>query len=150
MSATLAWLLDVNTLLALVWPEHRFHEAAHRWLAGRPGDGWATCAFTQTAFVRLSCNPAVVSSPVSGQEASRILALNTQHPQHRYWQDCPALDQLSGWAECNLQGYRQVADAYLLALTQHHGGRLATFDRGLSSLLAKPADRRRWVEVIPP
>lgn len=30
--------------------------------------------------------------------------------------------------------YRQVTDAHLLALARRHGGRLATFDRGVSGL----------------
>lgn len=31
-------------------------------------------------------------------------------------------------------GHRQVTDAYLVALARHHGGRLATLDRGLAAL----------------
>lgn len=102
MSASPIWLLDVNALLALAWPPHRLHAAAHRWLAARPQDLWVTRAFTQTAFVRLSCNP------------------------------------------------RAVTEADLLSLARHRGGRLATFDAGLSTLLDKPAERRRWIEVIGP
>jgi uncharacterized protein len=31
-------------------------------------------------------------------------------------------------------GHRQVTDAYLVALARHHGGRVATLDRGLAAL----------------
>jgi predicted nucleic acid-binding protein len=33
-----------------------------------------------------------------------------------------------------------VTDAYLAALVRHHGGRLATFDRGLAALHADVAE----------
>lgn len=150
MSASPVWLLDVNVLVAAAWPDHQFHAAAHRWLDAKAGDLWATCAFTQSAFVRVSCNPQVFPHAVTPQQATRLLEHNTAKPRHRYWSECPALDQLRAWSTLSVQGYRQVADAYLLALTQHHGGKLATFDTGVASLLPKPADRRRWVEVIPP
>ena len=40
-------LLDVNVLLALAWPTHVHHLAAHRWFAENSGLGWATCPLTQ-------------------------------------------------------------------------------------------------------
>jgi len=42
-----------------------------------------------------------------------------------------------------------VTDAYLLALAQHHGGKLATLDRGVPELIAERGERSRWVELIP-
>jgi predicted nucleic acid-binding protein len=36
--------------------------------------------------------------------------------------------------ESELQGYRQLTDAYLLALASHRKGVMATFDRGLRAL----------------
>jgi predicted nucleic acid-binding protein len=36
--------------------------------------------------------------------------------------------------ETRLQGYRQLTDAYLLALARQRKGVLASFDRGLRSL----------------
>ncbi len=40
--------------------------------------------------------------------------------------------------------YRQVTDAHLLALARRHGGRLATFDRGVSGLA-----EGRDLELVP-
>ena len=37
----------------------------------------------------------------------------------------------------SLRGHQQVTDAYLLALSHHHGGLVATFDRGLGDLAAQ-------------
>ena len=53
-------LLDVNTLLALAWPNHQFHRPVVARLDQRPPPRWATCALTQLGFVRLSSNPAIV------------------------------------------------------------------------------------------
>ena len=34
----------------------------------------------------------------------------------------------------SLMWHRQVTDAYLVALARHHGGRVATLDKGLAAL----------------
>lgn len=34
-------LLDVNVLLALAWPNHQHHVAAHRWFHDDGRRGWA-------------------------------------------------------------------------------------------------------------
>ena len=46
-----------------------------------------------------------------------------------------------------LQGYRQLTDAYLLALASRHKGTLATFDRGLRTLAG--ATFASFLEVVP-
>ena len=35
-------LLDVNVLLALAWPTHQHHGAAHQWFRQESRHGWAT------------------------------------------------------------------------------------------------------------
>jgi predicted nucleic acid-binding protein len=45
-------------------------------------------------------------------------------------------------------GHRQVTDAYLLTAAVRSGMKLLTFDSGLESLLASPAERRAHVEVL--
>jgi hypothetical protein len=40
------YLLDTNVLLALAWPSHEFHEAAHSWWT-HSRKRWATCALTE-------------------------------------------------------------------------------------------------------
>jgi uncharacterized protein len=34
-------LLDVNVVVALAWPNHIYHEAAHRWFRRNAASGWA-------------------------------------------------------------------------------------------------------------
>lgn len=150
MSATPASLLDVNVLVAAAWPSHHFHQIVHAWLAARPKLMWATCAFTQAAFLRLSSNPQAFRDAVNPSEALRALSVITRHRHHRYWAECPEIPQLALWSSLTITGYRQITDAYLLALAHHHEGKLVTLDRGIPELLATPAERKRWVELIKP
>ena len=55
----------------------------------------------------------------------------TAHPRHRFWPDSLPYSAIS-WR--GVLGRRQVTDAYLAALARHHGGRIATFDKGLAAL----------------
>ena len=62
-------LLDVNVLLALVWPNHQFHTAATQRLESSH-QGWATCALTQLDFIRISSNPAALATAKTPAECS--------------------------------------------------------------------------------
>ena len=50
---------------------------------------------------------------------------------HHFWpDDLPySGEQLTG-----VIGHRQVTDAYLTSLARHHGGTVATLDRGLAAI----------------
>lgn len=127
-------LLDINILTALMWPTHEHHEAAHRWFAGRAGTAWATCALTQLGFVRLVSNPAFSRDALSPAEAVVLLGDNLVHPSHEFWPDSLQVPVAVKTIEPRLQGYKQLTDAYLLALARRRKGVLATFDRGLRTL----------------
>ena len=49
--------------------------------------------------------------------------------------------------EARLQGYKQLTDAYLLALAHRRKGVLATFDRGLRTLAGNEFSAS--VEIVP-
>lgn len=123
-------LLDANVLLALAWPTHQHHAAAHLWFRRESRHGWATCALTQLAFVRLSSNPSYSEDAVSPQDAATLLLQLTAHATHRYWKDLPAVD--AGILR-HATGHQQVMDAYLVGLARHHKGRVVTFDTRLKS-----------------
>lgn len=127
-------LLDINILTALLWPTHEHHDAAHRWFGGRADAPWATCPFTQLGFVRIVSNPAFSRDALSPTEALALLGENLAHPAHEFWADSLQIPSAVKGLEPRLQGYRQLTDAYLLALAHRRKGVLATFDRGLRSL----------------
>lgn len=127
-------LLDINILTALLWPTHEHHQVAHRWFAGRAGAPWATCSLTQLGFVRVVSNPAFSPDALSPAEAVALLGGNLAHPGHEFWTEGLQLPAAVKGLDERLQGYKQLTDAYLLALAHRRKGVLATFDRGLRAL----------------
>lgn len=124
-------LLDANLLIALLVDDHIHHDAAERWSIGRTTP-FATCPVTQGSLVRF-----LVREGASGDEATRFLDEVTTDGRHRFWPDD------LGYADVDLGavvGHRQVTDAYLVGLARAHGGRLATFDRGLAAVHSDVAE----------
>jgi toxin-antitoxin system PIN domain toxin len=136
-------LLDVNVLLALGWPNHQHHAAAHRWFQRHGRTGWCTCALTQLAFIRLSSNPAYTAAAVDPRSAAQLLGGFTIHSGHRFLADLP---EVTGTALAKAAGHRQVVDAYLVAIAEHHATALVTFDRRAAVHAGHP----RRVIVIEP
>lgn len=139
-------LLDLNLLTALLWPAHEHHEAAHRWFHGRRGARWATCPLTQLGFVRLVSNPAFSRDALSPIAAVALLADNLSHSEHEFWPDDLPLPAAVKPME-GLQGYRQLTDAYLLALAVRRKGTFATFGRRLRALASNLGES--VLEVVP-
>src|ERR1700739_2018682 len=109
-------LLDVNVLVALLWPDHTFHELVQGWFGRNARRGWATCPITQAGFVRIVSNPAFSVRAVSPSDALQALDLTLQHPAHQFWaDDVPLSDALNVFEEPPL-GHQQITDAYLLGL----------------------------------
>jgi uncharacterized protein len=143
-----AVLLDVNALIALLWADHSDHNAAQQWFRENEKKKWATCPFTQAAFVRIVSNPAFSPEAVTPAEAIALLEENLRHPSHEFWPDDLSFAEAAAYLKPDLSGHKQITDAYLLGLAIHHQAKLATFDRALASLL--PASRRKaeWVAEI--
>jgi toxin-antitoxin system PIN domain toxin len=140
-------LLDLNILTALLWPAHEHHDTAHRWFHARGNACWATCALTQLGVVRIVSNPAFSRDALSPPGAVALLAANLSHAAHEFWTETLQLPAAIKGMEPGVQGYRQLTDAYLLALANHRKGVLATFDRGLRSLADDRFDSA--VEIVP-
>jgi hypothetical protein len=89
---------------------------------------------TQLGFVRIVSNPAFSRDALSSVDALALLGENLAHPGHEFWADSLQVPMAVKSMEARLQGYKQLTDAYLLALAHRRNGVLATFDRGLRSL----------------
>jgi toxin-antitoxin system PIN domain toxin len=142
------FLLDVNVLLALAWPAHEFHESARRWFMRKGSRSWATCPFTQAAFVRILSNPAFSARAVSLREAVNALKSSLAHPGHHFWADDISFPDAVATFANRLVGHRQVTDAYLLGLALHRKGSLATLDTRIEALLDETGTHRAHVELI--
>jgi uncharacterized protein len=126
-----AYLLDVNVLIALSWPEHMQHAMAMRWFARHRAKGWATCPLAQAGFVRIVSNPAFSSRSVSVQQATEGLADSLRDDAHRFWPDSISLPDAIKILRGPISGHQQITDAYLVALAIRNKGKLATLDRGI-------------------
>lgn len=144
-----AYLLDVNALVALAWPAHEWHAPVQRWFARNSRHGWATCPFTQAALVRILSNPSFSPDAVTPQEAVNVLCHNLTHPHHRFWRDELSFPEAVESFRDRIVGHQQITDAYLLGLATRKGGKLATLDRAVLSLLPKDTSETAHVELIP-
>lgn len=142
-----AALLDINILTALLWPTHEHHDVAHRWFGGRGNAPWATCSLTQLGFVRIVSNPAFSRDALSPMQALALLGENLAHPAHEFWTEGLQVPPAVKGMEARLQGYKQLTDAYLMALAHRRRGVLAAFDRGLRTLAGNEFSNS--VEVVP-
>jgi uncharacterized protein len=124
------YLLDVNVLLALAWPNHEFHSAAHRWWT-ESRKRWATCALTELGFIRLSSNPAFTRDAVTPYEAAALLEHLATVERHEYWSELP---RLSRDEFRRMTGHKQVTDFYLMKLATIHKAKVATFDSRIQAI----------------
>lgn len=142
-----AYLLDVNALLALMWPYQEHHAGVRAWFQSTGHKHWATCPITEAGCVRLLSNSNVTPGALRVSEALRVLEVNLEQPGHVFWPDDIDLHTSLSACKGRLQGCRQITDAYLLGLAVRHKGYLVTLDRGIASLAA-PNGRSRVINLL--
>ncbi len=125
-------LLDVNVVIALLDPDHAFHERAHGWWATHAASGWASCPIVENGVVRIVSHPGYSHGArfTPGDLISRLRSFAKQ-TDHEFWPDDISLRDDKQFAAERIHSSRQITDLYLLALASKHGGRLATFDTGI-------------------
>jgi uncharacterized protein len=125
-------LLDVNVLIALLDPDHVFHERSHRWWKSNARSGWASCPLTENGVVWIMSNPAYSKAArFSPIELINRLEDFASHSDHEFWSDDLSLRHNSVFVRERLHTSRSITDVYLLALATKHEGCLATFDEGI-------------------
>ena len=140
-------LLDANALIALGWPAHEHHERMHAWFSRHARRGWATCAITQAAFVRIVSQPSFSGRSLAISEVGEVLNRNLAHPAHRLVPLDFSFADVTAVCTGGLVGHRQVSDAWLLTAAARAGMKLLTFDTGVRHLLASEEERTRLVSV---
>jgi uncharacterized protein len=143
------WLLDVNVLLGVLWPLHGSHNQARQWFENYRHEGWATCPFTETGFLRVVTNPAFTPDPPLIRDALEILAASKRSSQdYRFWPaDISGEEAVETFGQ-RITGHRQVPDAYLLALAIRNRGKLVTFDRRILQLAPEGGANRACLEIL--
>jgi toxin-antitoxin system PIN domain toxin len=127
-------LADVNVLLALLWPRHESHSAAHAWFAKSGHRGWATNPLTQLGALRLLTNRSVTQGAVRASTAIEVLSEATRHSGHEFWPIERELTLGLRPFAARLTGHRQWTDALLLWQATARDGVLVTFDAGVKEL----------------
>lgn len=69
-------LLDVSTLIALIWPSHVHHSQASAW---RQDKKLALCPITELGFIRVSTSPAFNAAMPDARQALRT-SFGTKNP----------------------------------------------------------------------
>jgi len=117
------YLLDANVLIALSCPDHADWRRSTTWINGV--SSFALCPITEGALVRFLVRVGQKVPVVQAQ-----LQAIAKHPGYEFWPN-----DLS-YAQADLSavtGHKQVTDAYLVALANHHkDAKLATMDVALS------------------
>ena len=142
------YLLDANALIALFWPAHVHHPAALEWFKENRRAGWATCALTQAAFVRVVSQPAFHSPAVALADAASLLSRNLVATDHRYLPITPQLVDVLSHCTGGVVGHRQVTDAWLITVANFYGAKLVTFDQRIATLLATVGERDRDLMIL--
>lgn len=124
-------LLDVNMLLALFDTAHTFHGRAQKWWAANEQHGWASCAFTESGFLRIISQPSY-ARPVPFPNALHLLRTWAVPPRHVCWPADVSLLDPAAIDHARPLGPKQLTDVLLLAIAVRHGGRLVTLDRRIS------------------
>jgi toxin-antitoxin system PIN domain toxin len=151
LSALLSgYLLDANALIALCWPAHEHHPRMLAWFKTHAAHGWATCALTQGAFIRVVMQPAFsgpAAAKITVTDAAELLLRNTNHAQHRFVNLDFGFPEVVTTCTGGLHGHRQITDAYLLTAALKSSMKLLSFDAGIPSLLATQAERQTHIRA---
>lgn len=137
-------LFDVNVLVALFDPHHASHASAIHWFDQHGAAGWASCPITQNGCVRVMSQPGYSNLMPVAVVAERLREA-TAHDAHQFWADDISLLDVKKIHVTHVHGPKQLTDVYLLALAVERGGRLVTFDQGISLAAVIGAHKKHLV-----
>ena len=125
----MSYLLDVNVLLALAWPNHVHHSAARTWFASAQASGWQTCGVTESGFIRVSSSVRVTPDARTPAEAALLLHRLCSLAGHEFVADTVSLaDSFELLGEI-AHASSSVTDAHLILLAASTESTFVTFDR---------------------
>ncbi|HEY1662075.1 MAG TPA: PIN domain-containing protein [Verrucomicrobiae bacterium] len=115
------YLLDVNTLIALLWDSHDHNERVERWLD--TGEMVAVCPLTEIGFLRISTQP---NFGATVDQARKML---------KVWKDTKKPE----FIPCDIETLKtftppsgtKTTDFYLAGLAEAHNMKLATLENNL-------------------
>ena len=125
----MSYLLDVNVLLALAWPNHVHHSAARTWFASAQASGWQTCGITESGFIRVSSNVRVTPDARTPGEAALLLHRMCSLAGHEFVADTVSLADSFELLGEMAHSSSAVTDAHLILLAASVGSTFVTSNR---------------------
>jgi uncharacterized protein len=135
------YLLDVNTLLALLVREHEFHARVGSWverLIARGAPELATCSITELGFVRVLGQAQQYGSSVAQARELLLKVKNSKGMRWIFIPDDHDISQLPRWVRTP----KQTTDGHLAELARVNEAVLATLDRRIPGTFAIPQSRQ--------
>lgn len=135
------YLLDVNTLLALVVLEHEFHGRVANWVRGLRASGvpeLATCSITELGFVRVLGQAQQYGASVAQARELLLKVKNSDRMRWIFIPDDRDISHLPGWVRTP----KQTTDGHLAELARANEATLATLDRRIPGGFVIPQSRR--------
>ena len=124
----MAFLLDVNVLIARIDPRHENHERVVRWERDNASEQLVTCPLTQNGFVRIYGHPGYPDGPGSPAEALVELRYLLSLRTHRFILDSLSLSDSRVFSPLAGITPKQLTDVYLLGLAVSEDIDFATTD----------------------
>lgn len=143
----MAWLLDINVLIARVDPNHEFHARVRAWLKPRSVQGIVTCPLTENGFLRIYGHPKYPGGPGSPGQARLDLQAIRALPHHQFVGDTLSIADTTLFPSLQGASSKALTDLYLLALAAAHGHQFATFDQEIHAELVEGGVKA--LELIP-
>jgi toxin-antitoxin system PIN domain toxin len=133
------YLLDINLIIALMDPDHVFHQRAHDWWGGQ-GKTWASCPLTENGFIRITASAAYgPGHPATVLEMTSRFAAFASNSGHEFWVDDFSITDPTLFDHSLILSSKYLTDLYLLNMASRNGGCLATFDRNIPIAAVKAA-----------
>jgi uncharacterized protein len=137
------YLLDANVLIALTDRDHQHYELATSWFEAQGRHDWGLCAFTEAAFLRITCNPRLGRNTV--EDATDLLELLVSRPGYRFWPVSTSWTTLTAPFRDRIYGHQQITDAFLFGLAVQEDGVLVTMDKAIRHLAGEQLSRHLLV-----
>lgn len=135
------YLLDVNTLLALVVLEHEFHARVASWVKRLGASGvpeLATCSITELGFVRVLGQAQQYGSSIAQARELLLKVKNSDGIRWIFISDDRDISHLPRWVRTP----KQTTDGHLAELARANEAVLATLDRRIPGAFVIPQTRQ--------
>jgi predicted nucleic acid-binding protein len=134
------YLLDVNTLIALVVLEHEFHARVAGWverLRASGGPDLATCSITELGFVRVLGQAQQYGLSIAQARELLLKVKNSDGLRWSFIADDRDISHLPRWVRTP----KQITDGHLAELARANEAVLATLDRRIPTAFVIPQNR---------